>query len=256
MNRNILLFISCLCFTSLSGAKSWSQDQVVVAASAYLPPYVIPADNTGIQMEILKQAFKQQGISNIVVRYMSNKRAELELKNGNVDVALNLPSSSPEHIYQSDSLISYQNVAISLASKNYIIETIKGLSGKNVLAFQNAAGFLDAPFEEAKQAFSSYNEVVNQEAQVQHLMKNWVDVIILERRIFLYYLNQYEKSNPVFPYQIHPIFSQAPRPAFFNNEKLKNLFNKGLASLVKSGKYRTIMIYNGTDYSNLDIHKF
>ena len=88
------LFTLLMLFISVKGeclSEPNIQQPIVVAASASLPPYVIEDTNSGIQLEILKAAFKSQGISNIHIHYMSNKRAEQQLMQGEVDIALNFP---------------------------------------------------------------------------------------------------------------------------------------------------------------------
>ncbi|MFY8282617.1 substrate-binding periplasmic protein [Pseudoalteromonas sp. SSMSWG5] len=244
----LLLFVSCkgLCLSEKAG-----EDPIVVAASSYLPPYVIKDNDSGIQLEILKAAFKSQGISNIVVQYMPNKRVEQQLLQGKVDIALNFASGSSTNIYQSEPLLRYQNVAISLAEQNFKIDSIYDLAGKSVLGFQNATNFIEAPFKSVTRILRSYDEVVNQEAQVDHLMKGWVDVIILERRVFLYYLEQYKQTAELKPFVVHPIFNEAPRPAFFNSEVLKDTFNTGLGQIVESGEYQAIIRLDGTEYAQI-----
>lgn len=241
-------------FISVKGeciSEQSTQQPIVVAASASLPPYVIEDTNSGIQLEILKAAFKSQGISNIEIQYMSNKRAELQLMQGEVDIALNFPPVLTPRVYKSDVLLNYQNVAVSLASKELKINSIYDLAGKSVLAFQNATNFIEAPFKSVTNILRSYEEVVNQKAQVDHLMKGWVDVIILERRVFLYYFEKYKQSGHVKPFVVHAIFKEAPRPAFFYSKSLKNTFNLGLGEIIESGEYQAIIRFDGTEYAQL-----
>ncbi|MCK8123588.1 transporter substrate-binding domain-containing protein [Pseudoalteromonas sp. 2CM39R] len=248
------LFILLMLFVSVKGeclSEPNTQKPIIVAASASLPPYVFQDTNSGIQLEILKAAFKSQGISNISIHYMSNKRAEQQLMQGKVDIALNFPPVLTSHVYKSDELLRYQNVAVSLADKDLKINSIYDLAGKSVLAFQNATNFIEAPFKSVTNILRSYEEVVNQEAQVDHLMKGWVDVIILERRVFLYYLEKYKQSAEVKPFIVHAIFKEAPRPAFFYSKTLKNTFNLGLGEIIESGQYQAIIRLDGTEYAQL-----
>ena len=169
---------------------------------------------------------------------MSNKRAEQQLHSGNVDILLNYAGKRGAGIYPSQPVLSYKNVAVSLKKRNFTIETINELNNKSVLGFQNATAYLPPPFAKRVAQFASYEEVVNQRAQVDRLMKDWVDVIILDERIFHYYNNDYAHSLPV---NIHPIFPKAPRPAYFNNAVLQKTFDKGLLTIKAKGKYKQIM---------------
>ena len=84
---------------------------------------------------------------------------------------------------------------ISLKKNNFKINSVYDLSGKSVVSFQNATEFLPAPFKALTTKLPrSYEEVVYQAAQVDQLMKEWVDVVVLEKRVFLYYLQQYKAT--------------------------------------------------------------
>ncbi|MCF6434320.1 MULTISPECIES: substrate-binding periplasmic protein [Pseudoalteromonas] len=256
MTRVILAIWFSLCLVAMSAVKVEHSEQIIVAASPHLPPYVIQKGDDGIQLQILKQAFAQQGITNVKVLYMPNKRAEQQLLSGEVDIALNFPANLKALVHQSNSLLSYQNVAVSLRENAFKIDQVSDLKGKSVLAFQNAPAFLDAPFKRITKSLLSYEEVVNQEAQIAHLMKRRVDVIVLERRIFLYYLSLYERSNEVLPFRVHAIFSEAPRPAHFSDALLKAVFDEGLAKIKQNGQYQAIMEFDGKDYSSLNSKQF
>jgi polar amino acid transport system substrate-binding protein len=182
---------------------------------------------------------------------MSNKRVEYSLEQAEIDVAVNYAGSRIEGIYPSQSLLSYQNVAVSLAKNNFKINSVYALTGKSVLAFQNATAFLPHPYKRVTTKLNYYEEVVNQAAQVDHLMKEWVDVVVLEKRVFLYYLQQYQQDNDTKEITIHPIFSEAARPAYFNNKVLQALFDMGLAHIKKSGEYNAIMAFDGTNYATV-----
>ncbi|WP_404343234.1 substrate-binding periplasmic protein [Pseudoalteromonas mariniglutinosa] len=256
MKQAILGMVLLFCFEVQAYDKLISSQRVSIAASSYLPPYVMADQDSGIQLDILKAALRQQGITHFDIRYMSNKRAEKQLQVGEVDIALNYAGYLDGQIFPSNSLLDYQNVAISLTQKNLKIDTPYDLIGKSVLAFQNATAFLGQPFKSLTTKLLSYDEVVNQAAQIDHLMKNWVDVIILERRVFFYYLNEYEKKQPSLPIQIHTIFAEVARPAYFNNAALKDTFNAGLEKIKDSGEYHAIISLDGTEYADLVPNNF
>ncbi|TMO47808.1 hypothetical protein [Pseudoalteromonas ruthenica] len=64
-------------------------------------------------------------------------------------------------------------------------------------------------------------------------MKGWVDVIVLEKRIFQYYLhtfamNQGQQTKAV---TIHVLWPPSPRHVVFTDSQLRERFNQGLAEL-------------------------
>ena len=249
MKYFIVFFFVLYSTFALSLAAPKSSNIITVAVSPSLPPYVFSEDDTGLQLQILKSAFKDQGITNLDIVYMSNKRAGQSLEQMKVDIAMNYAGLTTSAIYPSQSLLAYQNVAISLRKNNFKINTVYDLLGKSVVAFQNATEFLPPPFKALTTKLSAYEEVVYQAAQVDHLMKEWVDVVVLEKRVFLYYLQQYKESHPIKPITVHPIFPEAPRPAYFNSKVLQEIFDVGLAHIIENGQYSKIMAFDGSDYA-------
>jgi polar amino acid transport system substrate-binding protein len=139
MKYFIVFFFVLYSTFALSLAAPKSSDIITVAVSPSLPPYVFSEDDTGLQLQILKSAFKDQGITNLDIVYMSNKRAGQSLEQMKVDIAMNYAGLTTSAIYPSQSLLAYQNVAISLRKNNFKINTVYDLLGKSVVAFQNAA---------------------------------------------------------------------------------------------------------------------
>jgi len=236
--------IGCFFMSHLVVAEQQKQP-IVIAASATIPPYVIKKTNSGLQLTLIRAALLEQGLDDIKVIYMSNKRAEQQLHSGGVDILLNYAGERRAGIFPSEPVLSYQNVAVSLRKRQFKIEAIKHLNNKSVLGFQNATAYLPTAFAKAVSTFSSYGEVVNQRAQIDRLMKEWVDVIVLDKRIFHYYNHAYSHSLPV---NIHTIFPKAPRPAYFNDRALQKIFDEGLLAIKTNGRYQHIV----SDYKQLN----
>ncbi|WP_346654743.1 hypothetical protein [Pseudoalteromonas ruthenica] len=89
----------------------------------------------------------------------------------------------------------------------------------------------------------SYDEVVNQYAQIDHLMKGWVDVIVLEKRIFQYYLHTFamNQGRQTKPVTIHALWPPSPRHVVFTDSQLRERFNQGLAELKKTPRYKALL---------------
>ncbi|WP_350314597.1 transporter substrate-binding domain-containing protein [Pseudoalteromonas sp. TB43-MNA-CIBAN-0091] len=247
-----LLALVCLCGDSLAFVKGIKQQRVIIAANPTVVPYVISENDSGIQLEIVKAALNNQDINKVDVHYMSNQRADALLNQGHVDIALNYSGILIAGIYRSQSVVSYENVVVSLKKSNFTINSIYDLATKSVLAFQNAPAYLPKEFGHNLENLRGYEEVFNQQAQIHHLMAGWVDTIILDRRIFLHYLKEYQKTNATKDFVIHAIFPPAARPAYFNNDLLRQQFDKGLANIIQSGEYRTIMLNLDKQYTQRD----
>lgn len=245
-----ILFIIVIIYPSLVCALSAPKQisGISIGVSPSVAPYVIKANDSGLQLQILKAAFNSQGIDNIEIVYMSNKRAEQALQAGFVDVVMDYAGKSFNEIYQSKSLFSFQNVAVSLKSRGYKINTTYDLSGKSVLAFQHATALLPPSFNAVIQKLQFYDEVINQQAQIDHLLKGWTDIIILEKRVLMYYLQRVD-ANQRKPIAVHTIFPKSPRPAFFNSKVLQEVFDLGLADIIENGEYAKIMAFDENEYA-------
>ena len=251
-----LLALVCLCGDSFAFVNDNKQQRVIIAANPTVAPYVISENDSGIQLEIVKAALNNQDINEVDVHYMSNQRADALLNQGHVDIALNYSGILISGIYRSQSVVSYENVVVSLKKSNFTINSIYDLATKSVLAFQNAPAYLPKEFGHNLENLRGYEEVFNQQAQIHHLMAGWVDTIILDRRIFLHYLKEYQKTNATKDFVIHAIFPPAARPAYFNNDLLRQQFDKGLANIIQSGEYRTIMLNLDKLYTQRDFTRF
>ena len=250
------LMLVCLSSSCFTFANSIKQQSVIIAANPTVAPYVIREHDSGIQLEIVKAALSNQAINQVDVHYMSNQRADASLNQGRVDIALNYSGHLIAGIYKSQSVISYENVVVSLKKSNFAINSIYDLATKSVLAFQNAPAYLPKEFGYNLRNLRGYEEVLNQNAQIHHLMVGWVDTIILDKRIFLHYLKEYQKNHAIEDVVIHSIFPPATRPAYFNDDSLRQRFDIGLSNIIESGEYDTIMLDLDNHYTLRDINRF
>lgn len=245
MWRSVMLL---LCFYlmswntfALAGETVNVKTKLVIAANGFIPPFVIQKGNTGFQLELIRASFHAQGYDELEFVYMSNKRAELAMKNGMVDAVVNLPNTYNGEVYVSDPIVDYHNIAVTLSGNRIRLETLQDLRGLGVVAFQNASTFLGSEYFLMTKQLRSYEEIVNQAAQVELLMKGWADVIILEHRVFEYYLAKFAKMHPVKEVSYHYLFDAAPRPIYFQSELMRDIFNAGLNSIKVSGEYQAIL---------------
>ena len=258
MQVKVILFFMLFGLSSaaLAFAKDQASSTIHVAANPTISPYVISYNDSGIQIEIVKAALRDQKINDIKVHYMANQRSDSSLVQGSIDIALNYTGNLIAGVYKSESVISYENVVVSLKRKNFTIDSVYQLATKSVLAFQNAPAFLPQEFGNNLHSLGGYEEVLNQQAQINHLMAGWVDTIIIDRRIFFYYLKEYQKNHTTQDYVIHTIFPFSEMPAYFNDDGLRSRFDQGLANIIQSGEYRTIMLNLDKQYTQHDFTRF
>ena len=96
--------------------------------------------------------------------------------------------------YHYAKIYEFSNVAVSLASSRLKIDSVADLSGKDIVAFNNAGLHLKQPFtalyERELKHSSLYHEVENQAAQFQMLLDKRTQVIILDRAMVRFYAAQ------------------------------------------------------------------
>lgn len=222
-----------------ASAQALSQ-QVTISSSGSIPPYVFAESNTGIQLDIIREALSISGYTLRVV-YLSNNRGLSFLKTKNVDGVINVPAGAPD-FYYSDSTIEYQNGVTALEQRELNITAISDLYALRVVGFQNASNYFGDEFKRMSETSPRYDEVVNQLAQLKLLFRNRCDAIVMDHRIFNYYLgankNQLDFDKATVFYDILP---PSPRYVAFHNKTLRDSFNKGLKALKASGRHQEII---------------
>lgn len=225
--------------------------EVKIGIGFALPPYVIKESNSGLEVDIIREALKVAGYD-VQFVYLPNLRLPVEFAAGDVDgvaanAAYNLGADSGRVAYASRITATYQNYAITLKDEGIVIKDVKDLGQWNVLAFNNATKYLGPEFVAMAAANSRYSELADQSLQVRMLYSGRVQVVISDKRIFLWWR---KKLNQAFfsgsqdlgaALAFHPVFPAAPRRIFFADHAIRDAFNAGLDQIIKSGEYEAIL---------------
>lgn len=234
--KHLFFVLFCSTFAHFVEAK-----EITLAVANDIPPYIFSASNTGIELDIAREAL---GASGYEVKFMSVPlgRLALMLALDKIDGALTLKESlDVSNIYFSKPYIRYQNVAVSLTKNNYFISDMDNLAERQVVAFQNAIKYLGNDFGAVAKASPDYRELARQDLQVNMLFRGRTEVIVLDINIFNYYRNKSHASYFELPVTIHPIFPENIYCAGFKNSKIRIAFDKGVAQLRASGRYDEII---------------
>jgi len=218
-----------------------SSDKIILAASSSIPPYIISAENRGIVLDTTTAAFLSQGYH---VEYIlaPNKRVEKLLLNAKVDGMLSSSGSLNNNLYSSDVSFSLKNVVVSLKHRELVIEKVQDLESLNIVSYQNSGKVIGGEYQRLISSNANYTEVTNQSAQIDMLFLDRADVIVLDEKIFKYYLNRYKLNHKKMPeYTIHAIFPQSPRYMIYRDKYIRDIFNQGLSTIRSSGKYQAIV---------------
>ncbi|MFT6984933.1 MAG: polar amino acid transport system substrate-binding protein [Psychromonas sp.] len=225
-------------------------EQISVAISFSIPPWVIKETETGLELDILREAFAVKGHT-IKAYYLPLARSFESFDSGLVDAVINVKKGMVKGFY-SDRVVRFQNCAISLADNKFVINEINDLQDKRIVAFQRASTILGLEFNAMTLKNAQYKELSNQSQQIKQLFKKRVDVVISERNIFKYFhkqLLQPWNSETVFvinkteleqKVKYHCIFPPTAYHYAFTSEKIRDDFNYGLKTIQENGLYNKI----------------
>lgn len=243
--RQIIIFIICL-FAPLQA----SADALKLAAGLTVEPYIVEFNDSGFETDIVREAFALEG-HKVKFVYQPLLRTKLSFKSGLVDGVLTIQEHYPEAqgYFLSDEYISYHNFAISLQSHNFKINRVADLKDKSISAFQQARFALGREFELVAENNPGYVEIANQKNQIAQLFAKHNDVLVLDQRIFqhhlklLHYFPGTFVKDIMFDQQVifHDIFAPSHYKMAFRNEKIRDVFNRGLKRLKESGRYQQII---------------
>jgi polar amino acid transport system substrate-binding protein len=235
-----ILLISLYCLTGNIQAK-----ELRIGVSFSIPPYVIQATDSGIELELLRSALAIRG-HKVNIEYQPLARTFHELKTGKLDAIINTKKNMHEGVFYSDVAIHFQNCAISLKDNNFNIKTISDLQGKSIVAFQHAAKLLGEDFANEIKLNPNYIELANQNQQVKMLMKQRMNVAVMDKNIFIYFLRQSYLSGQLTKTEVqqevicHKVFPPTAYRFAFLHEDIRDDFNFGLAQIKQDGTWLAI----------------
>jgi polar amino acid transport system substrate-binding protein len=223
-------------------------DNLKVAASWAKPPYIIPKTHSGFEIELMTDVFKDLD-HEVSFLYMPYDQTVDMLQRKQVDVTLtlnNLSGIAPQ--YLSDVYVFYQNVALSLKSKDLPIQGIQDLSKYSVVGFQSASNVLGTEFAAMVESNKLYIEMADQIGQLELLLDEQVDVIIVDLNVFHYLSLELTNSDQTEKVMAHSFFAPNRYSAGFKDLTLKQEFNQALGKYVSSGRYEVLRAkYNFKD---------
>ena len=246
--KKLLLILAVL----LSATSSFGQTNrtIKLAAGLRVEPYIIEATDSCFEADIAREAFAIEGYR-VAFVYQPLLRTKKSFANNLVDGVLTIKSHYPEvkGAYLSDEYITYRNIAVTLSARSIKINSIADLQNKDIDAFQQAHLALGKEFAEMAKSNQKYGEMANQDGQVAMLFYQHTDVIVLDKRIFLYYWKKLkegakalERKSP-FDQAVtyHYIFEPSNYRIAFKEEKLRDTFNSGLKKLKETERYQQII---------------
>ena len=216
---------------------------LTLAVPNAIPPYAIKSLNRGIEIDIVRAALNHQGYD-FTPEYVPLGRLNHTLTSGEVDGAMTVKEglirakpiyfSKEPHVY-------YQNVAISLSERGFVIDELDQLQNYSIAVFQTPGLFIGPSWTEMRAKNTNpVFELSNQESQVKMLYAGRIDTLVMDINIFHYYRRQLP-STPEASVTVHPILPRNYVKVAFADAEVTSAFDRGLAAIRANGQYLQIL---------------
>jgi len=229
-----------LLLTSIS-LSSNAKDKFIVAVGLAKPPYVIQVNNTGFEIELIRNVLANMGESAEFV-YTSFGHTPKMLAVNQIDAVMTTNSIMFKDLTKlSDTYIIYENIAISLKEKKLTIESIQDLANYSIASFQQAEKILGADFEHAVTQSPFFLQIADQKRQPILLLKERVDVVVMDRNIFNYIVRKLKIKDLESKFTFHHIFPKSNYKMAFKNTLDTALFNQVFLEYSNSEDYKALL---------------
>ena len=194
---------------------------LTIGSALNRPPYIIEDAESGLEIDIIKAAFKEMG-QPVNFKFYSRKRQVLYFNKDRLDAVMTMNPANGVDGYWSNDYVEYTNVAISLAEQRLEITRIADLKKYSVAAFENARFLLGPEFNAVAQQ-TIYREVDSQLSQNRMLYLGRINTVIADRYIFAQ-LNKFVEDDVDTQQALsyHFIFPPTSYRMVFHNSVLKN----------------------------------
>jgi len=235
--KTMVFFVLCCVF--LSNAIH-ANEELVVAVGLAKPPYVIQSDDSGFELELIRNVFKKMGKSTKFV-YTQFGHSSKMLKVKEIDAVMTTNQSVfSDNSKLSDDYITYQNIAISLRKNNLKINSIEDLANYSIASFQKADKVLGSAFADAVDKSPLYMKIADQSHQPMLLLKGRVQALIMDRNIFEYFTRKLDINDINTLFTFHQIFPKTNYKIAFKDRKNVQLFNDVFAQYKQSNEYLSL----------------
>ena len=228
--------------------------EVSIAFSSDIEPYVLNKEYLkGIEYDLIKKILNKSNVTITKVRnfplFNMNK---VLAQNNDIDISVGVKDNKDNFFY-SDDFISFQNVVVSRVDDNFYINKVKDLKNKSIIAFPKAYQYL-GPWYEKEFNLSNrdlnYSEASKYENMVRDFLNKEVDLIILDKNIFSWYLKKLS-NNSLDEYKFDYIFPEKNTYKIaFRSSKLRDVFNNNLEEIKDNGEYEDVFF----DYVKSNIY--
>ena len=232
-----------LCLAVLPAVRCCVAAEIAIGFGDHLAPYVLPATQNGIEVEIFREALAYRGH---VLRpvFLPTKRLPQAFAAHEIDGAMSDSGQDLSGVggVYGEPAVGFDNVLFTRKDRHISITRREDLAGLTVLAFPGAidrfADWLE-PVDKAGRYFQTNNQAL----QVRALQQGQYDVVLSDRYIFGYFASVLKSHNvTIDEVEMHRCLTPNPiyYPSVFRNKEIRDDFNEGLLHLKKTGRYQEI----------------
>jgi polar amino acid transport system substrate-binding protein len=237
MSKNIIIFI----FFSLISINCLANQPFKVVLGLSKPPYVIEKNHLGFELELIQQILTMMGKAPEFI-FIPYGRSEKMLAFSDIDAVM----TANKHIFPnidtlSKNYIDYQNVAISLKENAVSLNSIADISNYSIASFQIAHKILGVEFAEAVTDSPLFIQVADQEKQLKLLFLGRVEIVVMDLKIFLYYLNKLNINERESDIKVHHIFPTSSYSMAFKNAGNVSAFNQVMKKYKMTADYQKLI---------------
>ena len=207
------------------------------------PPYVFAESNTGIVMDILREALAFKGHEFVPV-IVPVKRVVYEFKLGNVDAAAisqGLDEGGKAH-YKSETSVTYYDFFFTLAERNLKIQAPEDLNDLKIVSFPIASKVYPNWLVKVEEE-SRYTELPDQLAQLKMLYRGRADAVLADENIIKYLANRLasDSGQPKKELTVSTSPGNLSSIPVFWDQEVRDDFNAGIRHLRETDRYQAII---------------
>lgn len=234
-----LLFFVITILSSTTNAKD-----ILMAFGQEIPPYIFEEQDKGIEIDIISAALAYKGHT-LKPLYFPLGRVPLAFRNKIVDAAMGdmgIDLKVDGGFYANPAVI-YDNVFFTLKSRKLAIKNPKDLDPLYVVSFQGAEKRYPQWIKKVSDEKRFFG-ISNQLSQVKLLFLGRYDVVLSDRYIFRYFVEQLKLTNSLDVYEVdeHKFITENTedyRPVF-RDKNIRDDFNLGLNKIKENGQFQKI----------------
>ena len=158
-------------------------------------PYEMTYSNklNGIASAYINRIIRLTDIDFVYKKYVNLEELKKAIANGEVDIYLDYAEINNSDFLKTDSPFIENFVVLSLVDNNYVIDTLEGLKGKNILTLSNNRYLINYL---KNTAMANIKEVDTLKSLLKNIDNDY-NIIVLDQEVYNYYKNKELKDYDI-----------------------------------------------------------